>query len=149
MDVPLTWQIALGAAGALLLVTLLGIGTWAGRISAPRRALAQVGYLLAGGIIGFLSLAFAPAWPLLAFIAAMVVGLALRERRDDDVGLLLAGFGATWTLLLGTSILSDLADPAVHGSPGRIVWFLAGAGILAAGLITVVYSVVSAERSDP
>ncbi|HEX2142219.1 MAG TPA: hypothetical protein VHK28_08125 [Candidatus Limnocylindria bacterium] len=138
MHIPLPWAIALTTAGAMLVVTLLGLGVRAGRIRAPERALFHVAYLLGGGVTGFLALAFPPAWPFLAFIAGVLGLKSLRERRLTDFGLMLCGFGAAWTLLLGASMINDISDPAVHGSPGVLTWFLAGSGVLVAGVLVLI-----------
>jgi hypothetical protein len=70
-------------------------------------------------------------------LGTLLIVIALRDERPADVALLATGFGATWTLMLGLAILNDLADPAVRGSPGDVVWFAAGATILVAGLLAL------------
>jgi hypothetical protein len=129
MNIPPSWAIALPVAGILGLLIAVAI-----RADGPPPWLGRAAYLVGGGLAGFLALAFAPAWPLLAFLGTLLIGMALRGQRPVDATLLITGFGATWTLMLGLAILNDLGDPAVHGSPGEIAWFVAGATILITGL---------------
>jgi hypothetical protein len=148
MSIPMSWAIALAVAGAMGVVLLLGIAAHRGVIAAPERAVAHVAYLLGGGLAGFLALAFYPAWPLLAAVVGMLVVQAVRTRRILDIGLLMVGFGSAWTLLIGLSILNDMADPAVTSYGYDQGWFAFAAGILLAGLaITIAGSVAPFRRS--
>ena len=124
-----TWAIALTTAAVLAVVIEEAL-----RREAGLPWIGRVAYLLGGTLAGFLAIAFPPAWPLLAFLGTLLIGMALRDRRPADVALLVTGFGATWTLMLGFAVLNDLADPAVYGSPGDIAWFVVGATVLIAGL---------------
>jgi hypothetical protein len=134
MSIPLPWAIALAAAGALCVIVVLGIAARRAAMAEAERALAHTAHLLGGGLAGFLALAFPPAWPLLAAVVGMLTVRAIQARRVLDIGLLMASFGAAWTLLLGISILNDMADPAVT-SQDSTSWFVFAASILAAGLV--------------
>lgn len=132
-----SWAIALAVAGAMGVVIALGIAAHRGLIAAPERPLAHVAHLLGGGLAGFLALAFWPAWPLLAALVGMLAIQAARTGRIVDIGLLMAGFGGSWTLLGGMATLSDLTDPAVS-SPGAALRFALGIGVLLAGLVVAI-----------
>jgi hypothetical protein len=138
MSIPVPWAIALAVAGAMGVVLLLGVAARRGFIAAPERALANVAYLLGGGIAGFLAIAFYPAWPLLAAVVGMLVVQAVRSHRVLDIGLLMAGFGSAWTLLMGLAILNDLADPAVTSTQDDTGVFVVAAVILLTGVATAV-----------
>jgi hypothetical protein len=116
-------------------VLLLVIAARRGIINAPERALVHVAYLLGGGVAGFLAIAFYPAWPLLAAVMGMLVIHAFRSQRVLDIGLLMTGLGAAWTLLLGLAILNDLADPAVTSTQDNTGVFVGAVVILLAGLV--------------
>lgn len=137
MSVP--WAIALAVAGALAVILALGIAAHRGAVAAPERGLAHVAHLLGGGLAGFMAIAFPPAWPLLAAVVGMLVVRAIQWRRILDIGLLMAGFGSAWTLLLGSSIIATMTDPAVH-APDITGWFAFGAAVLVAGLLTAIAS---------
>ena len=142
MSIPMSWAIALAVAGAMGVVLLLGVAAHRGLIAAPERGLAQVAYLLGGGVAGFTALAFYPAWPLLAVVVGMLVVRAVQTRRSLDIGLLMVGFGSAWTLLFGLSILNDINDPAVTSYGYGQGWFLFAALLLLAGLaLTIAESV--------
>jgi hypothetical protein len=134
MHISLPWAVALLTAGILLVVVLLGLAVRVGRIRATARPLDQLAHMLGGGLIGFMALAFPPAWPVLAFMATVLVGSALRQGRTARVGMLATGFGVPWVLLTGAGIMGDLVDPAVIGSPGTVYWFGFGAIVLGIGL---------------
>jgi len=72
------------------------------------------------------------AWPLLAAVVGMLAVRAVQARRTLDIGLLLVGFGAAWTLLLGIVVLNAMTDPAVQ-APGVTGWFAFGVAVLVAG----------------
>jgi hypothetical protein len=108
-----------------------------GRIAAPERLFAQVAYLLGGSVAGLVALAFPPAWPLLAAALGMLAIQAARLGRMSDVGLLLSGSGATWTLMGGLALLNDLTDPAVS-SPGAALRLAVGMALVAVGLMLAV-----------
>jgi hypothetical protein len=146
VHVPLPWAIALATAAALLVVVLLGIGAHLGHLRAPERTLAHVAHLLGGGISGFLALAFPPAWPVLIPIAGVLLISALRDRRLDDLGLVLTGLGAPWVLLLGTHLIADASDPAVVSTGESLGWFAFGSLVLVAGLAVLVVDAVAGER---
>ncbi len=135
MNIPVPWAIALAAAGAMGVVLLLGLAARRGIIAVPERALVHVAYLLGGGVAGFLALAFYPAWPLLAAVVGMLAIRAAQTRRVVDIGLLMVGFGAAWTLLLGRTLLATLTDPAVTSTGDDTGWFVAAVLILLAGLV--------------
>ncbi|MGH2456176.1 MAG: hypothetical protein ACRDHD_07955 [Candidatus Limnocylindria bacterium] len=137
MHIPVPWAIALAVAGATAVVVALGIATHRSAAAAPERVLAHLSHLLGGGLSGFTALAFPPAWPLVAAIGGMLTMRAVQAGRSADLGLLLAGFGAAWTLLLGSAILADLSDPAIHG-PDQAGWLLFGSAVLVAGLVLLI-----------
>jgi hypothetical protein len=150
MSIPMSWAIALAVAGAMAVVLLLGVAAHRGLIAAPERALAHVAYLLGGGVAGFTSLAFYPAWPLLAAVVGMLVVQAVRSQRVLDIGLLMVGFGSAWTLLFGLSILNDITDPAVTSTQDDSGGFVFAALILLAGLaVTIAGSVASGRQGRP
>ncbi len=134
----MSWAIALAVAGTMGVVLLVAFAARRGVIAAPERALVHVAYLLGGGVAAFLTIAFYPAWPLLAAVVGMLVVQAVRSHRVLDIGLLMAGFGSAWTLLLGLAILNDLADPAVTSTQNDTGVFVVAAGILLAGIATAV-----------
>lgn len=146
MSIPMSWVIALAVAGAMGVVLLLGFAAHRGLIAAPERALAHVAHLLGGGVAGFLALAFPPAWPLLAAVVGMLVVRAVQTRRIVDIGVLTVGFGSAWTLLLGLSILNDIADPAVTSYGYGYGWFAFAALILLAGLAVTIVGSVAPDR---
>ncbi|HET6381073.1 MAG TPA: hypothetical protein VFH63_08620 [candidate division Zixibacteria bacterium] len=146
MHIPLPWAIALAAAAALGVVVLLGIGAHLGRVRAPERALANVAHLLGGGIVGFLALAFPPAWPVVVPIAGVLLIAALRDRRIADVGMALTGLGAPWVLLLGTNLIADAMDPAVVSSQDSLGWFAFGSLVLVGGLVVLAVDAVAGGR---
>jgi hypothetical protein len=137
MYIPVPWAIALAVASALAVVVALGIAARRGAVPAPERVLAHVAHLLGGGLAGFLAIAFPPAWPLLAVVMGMLVIRAFRADRVRDVGLLMIGFGFAWTLLLGSAVIVQVTDPAVHG-PDLTGWVLFSVGLLLAGLVVSV-----------
>jgi hypothetical protein len=134
MSIPISWAIALAVAAAMSVVLLVGLAARRGIVAAPERALVQVAYLLGGGVAGFVALAFYPAWPVLAAVVGMLVIRAVQTRRSLDIGLLMVGFGSTWTLLRGLAILNDMTDPAVTSTGEEGGGFVLAALILLAGL---------------
>jgi len=141
------WAIALAVAAAMAVVLLVAVAARRGMVAAPERALAHVAYLLGGGVAGFTALAFPPAWPLLAAIVGVLVVQAVRSQRVLDIGLLMAGFGSAWTLLLGRAILSDLTDPAVTSTGDVTGWFVFALVTLLAGLaLAIIGSVAPIQR---
>lgn len=137
MGISVPWAIALGVAGGLGVLVFVGALTVDPDALLPWLA-RRVAYLAAGGLTGFLALAFPPAWPPLAFIGGILAIAAVRDRRVHDTALLLTGFGGAWAVLLGWSILNDLTDPPVYGSPETFGWFLFGCGVLVAGLLVLI-----------
>jgi hypothetical protein len=137
MSIPVAWAITLVLAGGMGLVLLLGLAGRRGIIAVPERALAYVAYLFGGGVAGFVALAFYPALPLLAAVVGMLVIRAARERRILDIGFLMVGFGAAWTLVLGHTLLIELTDPAVTSTGDDTGVFVASVLILLAGLVVV------------
>jgi hypothetical protein len=134
MYVSVPWAIALCLAATLAVVVVLGIAARRGAVAAPERALAHIAHLLGGGLTGFLGIAFPPAWPFLAAVAGMLIIRAFQTRRVRDIGLLMIGFGAAWTLLLGGAVVVQVTDPAVHG-PDLIGWVFFAIGLVAVGLV--------------
>lgn len=132
-----SWTLALAVAGTMGVVIALGMAARRGLIAAPERPFAQLAHMLGGGLVGFLALAFWPAWPLLAAVVGMLAIQAARTGRIVDIGLLMAGFGGSWTLLGGVATLSDLTDPAI-ASPGAALRFALGIGVLLAGLVVAI-----------
>jgi hypothetical protein len=143
MSIPMSWAIALAVAGTMGGVLLVGFAAHGGVIAAPERALVHLAYLLGGGVAGFLAIAFYPAWPLLAAVVGMLVVQAVRSQRVLDIGLLMAGFGGAWTLLLGLAILNDLTDPAVISTQDDIGVFVVAAVVLLIGVATAVIASVA------
>ena len=146
MSIPMSWAIALAVAGAMGVALLLGVAARLGIVAVPQRALVHVAYVLGGAVAGFLALAFYPAWPLLAAVVGMLVVQAVRLRRVLDIGLLMAGFGSAWTLLLGLSIWNDLTDPAVISPQDDTGWFVFAAVILLAGVALAIAESVAPIR---
>jgi uncharacterized membrane protein required for colicin V production len=147
MSIPMSWAVALAVAGAMGVVSLLGIAAHRGVIAAPERVLAHLAHLLGGGVAGFLALAFYPAWPLLAAVVGMLVIRAIQTLRILDIGLLMVGFGSAWTLVMGLAILNDLADPAVISTQDDTGGFVFAALILLAGLgVAIAGSAVPSRR---
>jgi hypothetical protein len=133
MYIPPSWAIALGAAVLLALAVLVAMrggreAWWAARVA----------YLLGGGISGFLAIAFPLALPPLVYVFAILVGMAWRDRRLGDIGVMLIGVGGAIVALLGWNLLIDLSDPAVYGAPDTIGWFLGGAAVLVVGLALLI-----------
>ncbi len=141
-----SWAIALAVAGAMGIVVALAIASNRGLISAPERPLVHVAHLLGGALAGFLALAFFPVLPLLAAVVGMLAIQAARTGRIADIGLLLSGIGATWTLLTGLAILNDLSDPAVIYPEGH-PWFAVSIGVLVAGLAVLVAAVARPRQA--
>jgi hypothetical protein len=132
MFISIPWALALagsGVASALLLVA------WRSRGSLP--LVDSLLHLLAGGLAGFLAIAFYPAWPMLAAIIGMLIIRAARAGRGSDIGLLVTGLGGVWTLLLGLGIINDSLDPAVVG-PDQTIPFTLGAALLIVGLVMAI-----------
>jgi len=133
MHIPPTWAIALITAGvvAVLVVVRLRVlaGGWAGPID-------RLVHLLAGGLMGFVALAFYPAWPLLAAIGGMLGIRAAQSGRWTDVGLLAIGTGAVWVALLGAAVVRDWLDPAIIGGDATIP-ILLGAVAIVVGAVLV------------
>lgn len=142
MHISVPWAIALVAAGLTAVLALVGIAAQRGLLATPKRPVAHAAHLLGGGLTGFLALAFAPAWPLLAAIAGALMVRALQARRTADLGLLLCGFGAAWTLLLGNALVADLTDPAVL-APDVMPWLVLGAATLLTGALIVLADATS------
>jgi hypothetical protein len=133
MYIPPSWAIALGAAVFLALAVLVAMrggreAWWAARVA----------YLLGGGISGFLAVAFPLALPPLVYVLAILVGMAWRDRRLRDIGVMLIGIGGAVVALLGWNMLIDLSDPAVYGAPDTIGWLLGGAAVLVIGLALLI-----------
>ena len=133
-DIPPTWSIALATSAATVVLIWLGMNRLGWLSWLANRAI----YFFAGALIGFMTLAIPPALPVLALIGGYLGIRATHEGRTVDAALMLCGFGAQWTVLLGWGILNDLADPAVQGSPETVAWFLVGAVLLVAGLTTLI-----------
>jgi hypothetical protein len=133
MYIPPSWAIALGAAVFLALAVLVAMrggreAWWAARVA----------YLLGGGISGFLAVAFPLALPPLVYVLAILVGMAWRDHRLRDIGVMLVGIGGAVVALLGWNMLIDLSDPAVYGAPDTIGWLLGGAAVLVIGLALLI-----------
>jgi hypothetical protein len=145
VDIPIPWAIALAVACLTGLLAILGL-RWP---SAPRaRVIPPVTHVLGGGLIGFISLAFFPALPLVAAIAGMLVVRAAQSSRWTDAALLATGFGAAWTALIGYRLISDALDPAVSGTWDLRPWFAAGATVLMGGLVALI-ALARPERFTP
>jgi len=74
MTISPTWAITLGTAAVLGIVIVA-----AAYSAASARWPGRLAYLLGGGLAGFLAIAFAPAWPMLAVMGTVLVGVALRD----------------------------------------------------------------------
>ncbi len=127
-------------------MTILGVAVRLGRVQADAGRLQHVAYLLGGGLIGFVALAFPPSWPILAFITAVLLGSALRRARVGSIGMLLTGFGVPWVLLLGAGMIADLTDTAVTGSPQAVYWLAFGAVVLGTGLGLLIAAAIRSPR---
>jgi hypothetical protein len=117
---------ACGATAALLLV--------ARRSRGGLPLVDSMLHLLAGGLAGFLAIAFYPAWPILAAIIGMLTIRAGRAGRWTDIGMLATGFGATWTALLGASLIRQRLDPAIW-PPDTPIPIAVGVALLIFGLV--------------
>ena len=133
-----------GVTGALAVV---GIRARAG--SRVARVIPPVGHVLGGGLIGFISLAFFPAAPVLAAIGGMLAARAVQSSRWTDAALLATGFGTSWTVLFGYRLINDALDPAVSSSRDLAPWFAAGAIVLVGGLVWLMWLVARPERVSP
>ena len=142
----MSWAIALAVAAAMGVALLLAVAARRGIVKAPEHALVHVAYLLGGGVAGFLAIAFYPAWPVLAAVVGMLVVQAVRSQRILDIGLLMTGFGAAWTLLPGLAILNDLADAAVASPQDSTGVFVVAVVILLAGLVVAGANSVPVRR---
>jgi hypothetical protein len=143
MYISIPWALALigsGVTSALLLIAWRRHGTR----SLP--LLDSMLHLLAGGLAGFLAIAFYPAWPLLAAIVGMLTIRAARASRWADVGLLATGFGAVWTALIGRRIINDRLDPAVVAADQTIP-FAIGAALLMLGIVLAIGAEADVSRS--
>ena len=143
MSASVPWTIALVTAAATAILAIIDIR--ASRRSKPISLIARLTHLLAGGLIGYLSIAFFPALPLLAAIGGMLATRAIQSSRWADAGLMAVGFGTTWTALMGWGIVNDRLDPAVHGGD-QTVPFLLGASVLVGGLLLLMSLTLWPER---
>ncbi|HEX2195088.1 MAG TPA: hypothetical protein VHK63_09065 [Candidatus Limnocylindria bacterium] len=134
MNVPPSWAIALVVAAIAAIVALAGIAVRRGLIDVPKDPLQAASHLAAGGLAGFMAIAFPPALPVVLPIIGVLGVLAFSGDRSWLAGLLAAGWGAAWTLLLGWGVINDLADPAVAGSPGQYPALGVAVAILLGGL---------------
>jgi hypothetical protein len=126
-----TWALALIACGVAAVLLTVG---WKTGARGRTWLLDSLLHLLAGGLTGFLSIAFFPAAPLLAAILGMLVVRAAQADRWTDIGLLSTGFGAVWTALLGAAMVNDRLDPAVTSQDGTLP-FAVGAALLIFGIV--------------
>lgn len=93
--------------------------------------------MMTGLALGFLALVFLghPYMLLPLGIGGVLLFGWLRPPQPRAIGALLLGFGVLWTVMLGWSLLNDLADPAVS-APGWTPYPLAaGAALLVLGLV--------------
>jgi hypothetical protein len=127
-----SWAVALIASGlvaVLVIVQLRGLAMrWA-------ESMNRLLHLLAGGLIGFVALAFYPAWPLLAAVGGMLAIRAARSDRWADVGLLAIGVGAVWVALLGASVVNDWLDSAVLGGDQTIPILVGALAVLVGSVL--------------
>ena len=142
MDIPPTWAWALATAGVTGMLAIIGLRWPASPLA---RFIPPVTHLLAGGLIGFMALAFYPALPLMAAIGGMLAIRATQASRWTDAALLAVGFGAVWTGLIAYRMLNGALDPAVH-SGDLTAWFVASATVLVAGLLALIALVARSER---
>ena len=147
MSVSPTWAAALAVAVATGAVALVGLLT--GGRSRFAAALAPLLHLLAGGLAGFMALAFYPAWPLLAAIVGMLAIRAAQSRRWTDLSLLAAGFGVTWALLFGWAIILDALDPAVTSTGDDRIPFAIGVAILVSAIVFEIWQTARPNRFAP
>ena len=143
MYISIQWALALIGCGVTAVLLLV---TWR-RPMGGRSLVDSLLHLLAGSLAGFLAIAFYPAWPLLAAIIGMLAIRAVRSARLPDVGLLAAGFGASWTALIGARIVNDRLDAAVSGSQDLAIPFALGVGLLILGLVLTIGGEVRVSRS--
>lgn len=143
MDIPPAWAWALVAAGVTGFLAIIGL-RWPG---SPLAGFIPPGtHLLGGGLIGFISLAFYPALPLVAAIAGMLILRAVQASRWIHAALLATGFGAVWTGLIGYRLVNDALDPAGSTTWDLTPWLVAGATVLMVGLVSLLALSASPER---
>jgi hypothetical protein len=145
VDIPPTWAWALTAAGVTGVLAIVGVRWPAAPIAGW---IPPITHLLAGGLIGFMALAFYPALPLMAAIGSMLAIRAVQSSRWTDAALLAVGFGAAWTWIIGRRMVNDALDPNVHGSD-LTAWFAVSAAVLVAGLVALIVGVAWPERLSP
>jgi hypothetical protein len=146
VDLPLSWAITLAVAGVTGFLAVIGLRV--PMASSLANIIPPVTHLLGGGLIGFMSLAFFPALPLVAAIGGMLTVRAIQFSRWTDAALLAVGVGISWTVLLGWRMVTDALDPAVSGADVT-VWFLAGAVVLVGALLLLIAVTVWPERFSP
>jgi hypothetical protein len=134
MSISIPWALALigsGVTSALLLFA------WKRRAAGRIALLDSMLHLLAGGLAGFLAIAFYPGWPLLAAIIGMLTIRAAQASRLTDVGLLATGFGAVWTAMIGSGLINDRLDPGVV-APDRSIPFAIAVALLTLGIVLAI-----------
>jgi hypothetical protein len=146
VDIPPSWAIALAVGGLTAGLAIIGLRSNAA--SRAARVIPPITHLLAGGLIGFMALAFYPALPLLAAIGGMLAVRASQSSRWTDAALLAVGFGAALSVLFGSAIVNDALDPAVYG-PDLTGWFVASATVLVASLLALIALVAWPEGFSP
>jgi hypothetical protein len=143
MYIPTSWALALIACGVAAVLVAVA---WRTGGSGGAWFLDSLLHVLAGGLAGFVSIAFFPAAPLLAAIVGMLVARAAQAGRWTDIGLLVTGFGAVWTALLGASMVNDRLDPAVTSQDVTIPLAL-GVAVLIFGIVVTAGARPSVNRS--
>jgi hypothetical protein len=143
MYISTTWTLALVACGVAAVILAVA---WRTRASGRASVLDSLLHLIAGGLAGFLFIAFFPATPLLAAIIGMLAVRAAQAGRWTDIGLLATGFGAAWTALFGASIVNDRLDPAVTSQDATIP-FAVGAALLIFGIVVAAGARPAVKRS--
>jgi hypothetical protein len=142
VDIPQPWGVALSVSAFTAILVVIAKRRPA---AAMARLVPPVTHLLAGGLIGFISLAFYPALPVVAAIGGMLATRAAQASRWTDAALLAFGFGVAWTGLIGYRMVNDALDPAVSGSD-LTAWFAVGVVILVGGLVLLIGRAVWLQR---
>lgn len=134
---------------SLTSLTLVGTLFWAaqGKGEHPLRAgVARQVVPLFAGLLGGFALITVPTLVVIAGLLAAVVILAIagwaRRSRFADAGLLLVGFGITWSSILAWHAMIELPDPHIDLLPEGGSFTGTGLAVLAAGLAFVAAEVV-------
>ena len=108
----------------------------------------SIATLLMGLLTGFVTIALPMLW-----VPALAIGVVLgmnyvRDGRQRDLGLLLAGAGTIWTALWGWNAWNAAADAGVRGSSDVVGYFAFGVAMLVAGITIVATDLVRRTRAN-